>query len=116
MQTRMRQLIGRRAMSIRARQHVEMGLLVLVASASAFALYGACVILYTMYWCVASRAFVDSRLMNHAACLYASGLYDRRGAAALLGAKEVPVARSSPQQAGGSPTGPTTGHKPPGSG
>jgi hypothetical protein len=33
-------------MSIRARQHVEMGLLVLVASASAFALYGAYVILY----------------------------------------------------------------------
>jgi hypothetical protein len=59
---------------------------------------------------------MDSRLTPYAARLYASGLYDRRGAAALLGATEVPVARSSPQQAGGSPTGPTTSHKPPGSG
>jgi len=32
---------GRRALSIRARQHAEMGMLALIAAASAFALYGA---------------------------------------------------------------------------
>ena len=106
-------------MFIRARQHVEMGLLVLVASASAFALYGACVPC-PLPASVSSRlarqgsaparrpargeapegvaaTMVDSRLTPHAARLYALGLYDRRGAAALLGAKEVPVARRRPR-------------------
>ena len=82
-------------MTIRARQHAEMSMLALVAASSSFALYGA----LRRAWLACAMASRRMRGLGGTPSLLLTallsfchwpGLYDRRGAAALLGAKEEP--------------------------